>query len=233
MTGYEEFKQLRKNTGFTIRSFAEQTKISSRSLTDYENGHLQLIAMPAEKCIRIFQCLNEDIPEFFFRNYPLKEEVDTQLTKWQIMNPKNFNFTDMRFKLCNRLNKIRERHTIDESILFRIITDYNLAFKQLESKVQENGCITPEDYAQFVQPILYRIRWGNNEPRQEGFGNCINDKLYMTDYTYKDIAGFCGITSEHLKHSIYGKYDYHKMHIGVALKLCYVLNISFQDLFIM
>jgi len=232
MAGYEEFKQLRQNTGCTVRSFAELTKISSRSLTNYENGSLQLIAMPVEKSIRIFHCLNQDIPEFYYRNYPLKEEVDEQLAIWQIMNPQTFNFMDIRIKLFNRLNKIRERHTIDESILSRIITDYNLIVEEMETKVQENGNFKPEDYERYVKPILYRIRWGNDEPNQEGFGNCINDKLYMTDFTYKDIASFIGITSEHLKHSVYGKYDYNKMHIGVALKLCYVLNVSFQELFI-
>lgn len=232
MTGYEKFKQLRKNRGYTVRDFADQAGISSRSLTSYENGSLELLAISVEKCIRIFRLLDKKIPEFYYKNYPLKDEVDERLAKWQIMNPQTVNFMDMRVKLCNRLNKIRERHTIDEPILSRIITDYSLTFEQLESKVKSDGCITLEDYSLYVQPILYQIRWGNNKPCQDGFGNCINDKLFMTDYTYKDIASFIGITSEHLKHSIYGRYDYRKMHISVALKLCYVLNVSFQELFI-
>jgi transcriptional regulator with XRE-family HTH domain len=224
VTGYQEFKQLRKDTGYTIRSFAEKAGISSRSQTSYENGSLQLIAMSVDKCIRIFHLLDQDIPEFYYKNYLLKEEVDEQLAKWQIMNLQTVNFMDMRVKLCNRLNKIRQRHTIDEPFLNQIVTDYNLAFEQLEAKVREDGSISSEDYALYIQPILYRIRWGNEQPRHDEFGSCVNDKLFMTDYTYKDIARFIGITSEHLKHSIYGRYDYRKMHIGVALKLCYVLN---------
>lgn len=232
MTGYEEFKQLRKNTGCTVRNFADQVGISSRSLTNYENGSLQLTAVSVEKCVRIFHLLGKDIPEFYFRNYSLREEVDEQLAKWQLMNPQVVNFMDMRVKLCNRLNKIRERHTIDEPILSRIIIDYNLTFEELESRVGEDGCIIPEDYDLYVNPILYQIRWGNDEPKREGFGNYVNDKLFMTEYTYKDVANFIGITSEHLKNSIYGRYDYRKMHIGIALKLCYILNIPFQELFI-
>ena len=231
--GYEKFKQLREETGYSVRNFATKVQISSRSLTNYENGKMQLTALPVEKCIRIFEFIKQDIPEFYYEYYPLKKEADKKLAEWKYINSKIKDFPELKIRIFNRLSKIRERKTMDEQILNDIFSDFNRIFAFLETTLEEDGSISSENYEKYVQPLLYRIRWGNEKPNRQGFGNCINDSLYMTDYSYKDLADFIGSTPAHLMNIIYGKYDFHKMHIGVALKLCYVLNILFDELFLM
>lgn len=233
MDGTEAFKKYRVNTGNTIRKFAALTRLSPRIITCYENGEKAINNIPVFKAIEIFDIFNADIEEYFDTYYPYKKALDEKTNRWKEENPHILEYEILKHRMYLRLAKIKKRKTVPEDVLDIVYDNFHKNFEILKLKIDANGNITEQDYLQYVIPINNMIKSGQNHLDTESeISNKIYHKLQKTEYSIPDVAAFCDISRQHLWRCVNGTFDFSKMRIDTALKLCYVLNMDFTEVFV-
>lgn len=233
MDGKEAFKNYRIGTGNTIRKFASLTKLSPRIITCYENGEKGINNIPVFKAIEIFDIFNADIEEYFETYYPYKENIDEKIRKWHEKNPHILDYETLKHRMYLRLAKIKKRKTIPDDLLELVFEIYHKNFEILKLKTDKDGKISEQDYMQYVYPINNMIKSGQNHLITE---SVISQKIYNalqdSEYSIPDVAEICDISRQHLGRCVNGTFDFNKMRIDTALKLCYALNMDFREVFL-
>ena len=57
----------------------------------------------------------------------------------------------------------------------------------------------------------------------------IEDALYKTEFSLSDLSDLCSITKHHLNCCVNGMYNINNLKIISILKLCYILDLDFND----
>ena len=233
MNGNEAFKYLREQKEYTVRQFAALSGTSPRIITYYESGERQIPYMSVLKAFDIFDLLQADIETYMDEYYPYKKELDANLIQWKKENLRNLNYTLLKKRFYMQLAKIRERQNIPISLLDIIFSKYQETFSELEAFVDENGNISDAKYEEYIMPLQYAIKKGFRiESMPENLiSRNILEGICRTEFSVPEVAKLSGITSQHLKGCINETFDFDKMHVCVALKLCYILNLDFNDTF--
>ena len=230
MEGYEAFKKLRVDSGFSVRKFAACAEISPRTLTYYENGENSLLCIPTEKAVCLFSLLNVSITEFFYQYYPIKHNVEVILAEWNKTKERVTDKEKVKIRLKNRIYKMKERNIIDAPTMDGIISEYEKQMTIMYKVLGKRKDLSEEEYDQFVLPILCLIRRENKPIPENKRTYAVTEALYHTEFSIPDLANIIGVSQQHLKSRL-NKGELEKLHIETILKLCLVLKIDFEKLF--
>lgn len=232
MTGNEFLKLRREECGYSIRKFADDIDVSPRTISYYESGEKRISAMSLNKCIYMFGRLGISICEFFDLYYPYKQSIDAEKERWTEQNPRIYNYGLLKKRLYLRMAQIKRRGRLREKELEEISALYDSFFKNPSCPYSDGDDISPADYEKYIRPIYYKIKAGMNGLPSGGTGRIITDALYKTDFSISDAAAICEITKQHLNMCINGNFDFGAMHVYTALKICYLLELDFEDIFV-
>lgn len=233
MTGYEYFKQKRIEKGYSVRQFGKVAGITPRMVSYYEAGEKSIERMPLNRINKLFGLLEIDIVEFFDCYYPYKENMDRAVENWKLENPVEYDFQKTKKKIYARLAQIKGRGVVEESKLNRIYDMYENFFCHECRKNLIGNTISEEYYKKFINPILYQIKLAmSGDLPENDISRSIMDAFYKSNYKMKDVSKMCGIAPQNLNYYINGKFDYGSLHTDTALKLCYLLKLDFNKLFV-
>lgn len=232
MTGNEFLKLRREKCGYSIRKFADDIDISSRTVSYYESGEKKINAISINKCICMFGRLDISVCDFFDLYYPYKQSIDEKKMRWIEQNPCIYNFGLLKKRLYLRIAQIKKRKRLRETELEEISALYDAFFKNPSCSYSDKDDISTEDYEKNIRPIYYKIKVGMNGLPSDGIGRAIIDALYKTDFSLSDVAAMCEITKQHLNLCISGNFNFGAMHVYTALKLCYLLELDFEEIFV-
>lgn len=230
MEGYEAFKKLRADTGMTIRSFAAKAEISPRVLTYYESGEKSLLCIPTEKAVSLFSILTVSLPDFYFRYYPIKEEVNRRIEKWNAERTRITDREQIKTRLKNRIFQMRSRALISASEKEFLLTAYESQMSMMAKALGNRKKLTDTEYEQFVLPVLYLIKSASKQNSVDQRTFVVKDAICHTEYSIRDLADIVGVSQQHLKGRL-NKNELEKLHVETVLKLCLALDISFESIF--
>ena len=231
MNGQEALKHYRKLKGYSILQLALMLELSTRSISYYESGESPITSMPVSKAVEMFKLLDVNIENFFDEYYPYKKDVDGKIQLWREKHPRTLEVKVLKKRMYLRLAKIKERNNISTTRLELLYSDFNKTFDELVVEMDESGYITDTVYERVVIPLMYNVKVEMQKTPKDFICKRILEGVLKTEYSVKDIAGFCNITHQHLAWCMKGKNDIRKMHIGIVLELCYVLNLDFTEVF--
>jgi hypothetical protein len=233
MKGNEYFKQKRETMGFSFDKFTNQAKVGRSTLFYIESGDISLTQISTERCVRMFRLLDIPVSDFYDEFYPYKDETARAIDRWDAENPLELRFPVVKRKVYNRLCKIKERKLFAEETVNELFDMYNSFFTQpdIMKKYRKSGnLMSVEDYEVYVVGINYRIMSEKNS-KNDGASGLILDKLAHTRYSVSDLSSIVGdIGRSNL--SLYfntRKDSLPNMHIISLLKICYVLDIDFNN----
>lgn len=235
LKGYEAFKNARENAGYSYREFAGIADISLSLLVYYENGQKSLLGMSVKKAIEVFEILNVSLQDFYMAYYSNELDVEDVVAQWKKDNPREYSVKKLYQRLKNRIFKLRERERITPDMHERLYTDLQAVFNALEG---EGTHISDEIYEEYIWDLEYQIGkcLEENLPEEEQMKNetaiRINDCILRSDYSYKDLAAFIGITNRRLSNCKNTESGYEDMKIENALKICNVFSMKFEDIFV-
>ena len=227
MTGNEFLRALREDKHMTVRGFATLCGFSPRTVSYYENGQNQISSIPSVKAIKMFGILGADIEQFFDDYYPYKDELDKSVLSWRGKHPKTLKRAIVKKRYYQRLAKIKERGNLAPDVFDGFMGD----FRDIFDVVLADDVMTEDDYDRYILEFNYRLRKALNPLPDKSISHCIMDGLYHTEYSISDISKFCGVNGYHIRGCIEGTYDIETLRVGVALKICYVLHLSFNEVF--
>ena len=231
MNGQEALKYYRKLKGYSILQLAMMLELSARSITYYESGESPITSMPVSKAVEMFKLLDVNIEDFFDKYYPYKKDIDGKIQIWREKHPRILEVKVLKKRIYLRLAKIKERNNIPTTQLERLYSLFNKTFDELAMEMDEEGYIVDNVYESMVIPLMYNIKVEMQKMPKDFTCKKILEAIIKTEYSVKDIAGFCNITHQHLAWCVKGKNDIRKMHIGIVLELCYVLKLDFMEVF--
>ena len=235
LLGYEAFKRARENTGYSYREFAGIADISLSLLVYYENGNKSLLAMPVKKAIEVFDILNISIHDFYMTYYKKELDMSDAKRQWQMDNPREYSIKKLSQRLKIRIFKLKERNRITQGMYDALLANMHTTFGLLEPGRET---ISDEFYEEHILNIECQIGkcLEKNLPEEEQIKNesakRINDCILRTDYSYKDLATLIGITNRRLSNCKNSEKGYDDMKIENAMKICNVLSVRFEDIFL-
>ncbi len=235
LKGYEAFKNARENAGYSYREFAGIADISLSLLVYYENGQKPLLGMSVRKAIEVFGILNISLHDFYMTYYFKELDVTDAVGQWKRNNPREYSIKKLFQRIKNRLLKMKERERISQDVYERLLAEVQAVFRVLE---REGAYITDELYGEYILELEYRIGkcLEDNLPEEEQLKNeaaiRINDCILHSDFSYKDLAAFIGITNRRLSNCKNSENGYDDMKIENALKICNVFSMRFEDIFL-
>lgn len=232
MTGNEFLKMKREECGYSVRKFAVDIGVSPRTISYHESGEKRIGSISLNKCICMFRRLDIPVCEFFDLYYPYKHSIDEKKKQWAEQNLRTYNFGLLKKRLYLRLAQIKKRKRLGEKELEEILVLFEAFFKDPQCPYSDGDDISPFDYEKYVRPIYYKIKIGMNGLPSDEIGRTIIDALYKTDFSISDVAAICDITKQHLNLCINGNFDFGAMHVYTALKLCYLLELDFEEIFV-
>lgn len=235
LKGYEAFKNARENTGYSYREFAGIADISLSLLVYYENGQKSLLGMSVKKASEVFEILNISLYDFYMTYFFKELDVTDAVNIWKKDNPREYSVKKLYQRFKNRLFKLRERERITLEMHDKLYADLQAVFKMLEN---EGPYISDDFYEDYILDLEYQIGkcLEENLPEEEKMKNetaiRINDCILHSDFSYKDLAAFVGITNRRLSNCKNMENGYDDMKIENALKICNVFSKRFEDIFV-
>lgn len=235
LKGYIAFKNARENAGYSYREFAGIADISLSLLVYYENGQKSLLGMPVKKAIEVFEILDISLQDFYSTYFSKELDVTDALIQWKNENLREYSVKKLYLRFKNRILKLKERERITPDMYESLFTEVQAVFKLLES---DGLYISDEHYEEHILELEYLIGkcLENNLPEEEQLKNeaaiRINDCILRSDYSYKDLAAFIGITNRRLSNCKNAENGYDDMKIENALKICNVFSVRFEEIFV-
>ena len=230
MEGYEAFRKLREEKGISIREFAALTDIAPRTITYYGNGQIDLSKITVIKAYRIFLILECSVTEFYDKYFPYKEEILRKKQLWCETNKRDYDYMVLKKRVYARIAKLKEREKITINQFEELKQDYHQVFAVLETKLV-NGMIDDTLYEEYLVPLLFKIKSKSAVKANNAIAQRFLEALYKTDYKIKDLAHFCELAEKKCIAYLNGVYNFEDMHVITALKLCYVLELDFEEVF--
>jgi len=235
LKGYEAFKNARENVGYSHREFAGIADIGLSMLVYYENGKRSLLKMSAKKAVEVFEILNISLQDFYMTYYFDELDVKDAVAQWKKDNPREYSVKKLYQRLKNRIFKLKERERITFDMHKKLYANLQAIFKVLK---EEGAYISDEIYEEYILDFQSQIGkcLEENLPEEKQMKNevsiRINECVLRSDYSYKDLATFIGITNIKLSNYKNAENGYEDMMIETALKICNVFSVKFEDIFV-
>lgn len=232
MKSYHLIKEQRKASGLTVREFCEKAGISIGTFAECQNGTKSLLRLSLGKAVRMFAVMDIDIGEFYEENFPeLRQEMMQKLDDWRIGHPVELDFDKLRCRYRAYIAKVKERKAMSDMEINSLLRDYNDTFKELEAHVNGQGAIPEELYKEKVLPLAYGLK-----KKQDGNGmknrasRLIDEAVLKNGMTYAELGKIVGVTPRRLTACKTSPEGYSGMRIDYVLKICYALNVPFDDI---
>lgn len=238
MEGYEALKKARENMGYSMREFASVADISLSSLVYYENGKKSLLSMPVKKARHIFKLLQLSIDDFFGLYYQMELDISSNLQHWKETNKREYLYDKLQLRYYNRIFKLKERERFTDEFYNHLFDLYQHSFFELKKVTDKEGYISDESYDLYIIPLNYQIKsylekiLPETDKIKSKTSVQINECIFCSDYTYKDVANFAGIEQHRFSKCMNTVTGFEDMKIGTVLKICKVFNKRFDELFI-
>ncbi len=242
MEGNLRFKQARIDHGYTLEQLSKLTGVKSRMLTNYQNGNRRLEALRVYSCLELFDPLDLDPEEFFESSLHYKESCDDKISEWKAAHPRDYCLSSLRNTTYGRITHLKYRGTVSDEDYEYILSGYKDCFNQLSHLLKTRDCqfMSENEYETFYLTYIYNVKkrlyyssslelptgeilekYLRSEYSSVSFSFLSKDFAIMIDHPY--VSKLRGILS--------GKIEIGNLSILSALKLCYVLNIDFANIF--
>lgn len=231
-------KQTRLNKGYTINQLSEITKIKPRSLNQYENGDNELYSL--NKCIVLFNALDLNVVEVYNDVFQYQEECDNNIKKWYEAHPRDYNYKSLKKHCYERIYHLKYHNIVSDNQYNKILSCYKNVFNNLSLCLEDRLLLTPAEYENEYLNFLYNVKhlmyykeldraydivlsaYLRSEFSSVTFGFIPDDFINLINYTNK--PKFRKILSGELKLD--------NLSIVPVLKLCYVLELDFNKIFL-
>ena len=232
MEACEYFKQKREQTGMTIREFCKKVNISVGSCVEYQNGTKSLLSLPLDKTIRIFSVINIHIERFYDDYFPeLKEEITKRMIVWEEKRATELDLVKLQHRYRARIAKMKERKVLPDVEIEQFLQEYKTLFKELKAEMDSCGNISEILYKERILPFSCRLRKQiENGEIKNPVSRRIHDAMLAKEITYVELAHIVDITPVSLTYAKTSQTGYSSMKIGTVLKICYALDISFDEI---
>lgn len=232
MEACEYFKQKREQTGMTIREFCKKVNISVGSCVEYQNGTKSLLSLPLDKTIRIFSVINIHIERFYDDYFPeLKEEIAKRMIVWEEKRAPELDLVKLQHRYRARIAKMKERKVLPDVEIEQFLQEYKTLFKGLKAEMDSCGNISEILYKERILPFSCRLKKQiENGEIKNPVSRRINDAMLAKEITYVELADIVDITPVSLTYAKTSQTGYSSMKIGTVLKICYALDISFDEI---
>lgn len=230
MEGYIAFRNHRKQMKLSQKELSALAGISPQEITVRENGREPLTGISVVKAIRIFNILNLPMEEFYEKYYPYKSEIKKNISKWKKNHPRTYDIKILKRWIYLRMIKQKSRDSLTEEEFMYIRDLYEKSFSYLESKSDENGCITDELYDEYILNLLYEMKKSKKKDCNPDAVRFL-DLLYHTEFSCKDISDITGISPTHLNRCIKRNPSFSSLSVGMCLRISEVLGRRVTDLF--
>ena len=232
MEACEYFKQKREQTGMTIREFCKKVNISVGSCVEYQNGTKSLLSLPLDKTIRFFSVINIHIERFYDDYFPeLKEEITKRMIVWEEKRAPELDLVKLQHRYRARIAKMKERKVLTDAEIEQFLQEYKTLFKELKAEMDSCGNISEILYKERILPFSCRLKKQiENGEIKNPVSRRINDAMLAKEITYVELAHIVDITPVSLTYAKTSQTGYSSMKIGTVLKICYALDISFDEI---
>ena len=240
MEGFEILKQTRIEHGYTIDELSSITGIKPRSLRYYECGEKSLNSLMVYTVLELFAPLDISPEDFFDRYFHYKEECDIQISNWKKEHPKILDYSSLRHLSYDRIAHLKYRDTISEKQYLKLMGYYQTIFNYLSALLNDRNTLTEKEYDIEYLDFMYnakRVLYGKDnlpDPLNDILRNYFRSEYVSQTFSFlpKEFATLIGYSMvSNLRKILAGELPLDKLSIIAALKLCYVLELEFPQIF--
>lgn len=225
MDGKDKLKELRVNSGYTIRAFALLMDMSPAVVFGYESGQKSITSIPVYRAVEMFDLFHVSLYDFLHEHYDLEAPLCGEIVK-DTPNDAKVLLYEIN-KLEKRIHKNFERKKIEPDMAAELFSMLSLA--------RENPNDDPpvDVYEKYVCPVSYLIKKTLKpiNPSLPEANQLIIDGLYRKDLSYDLLAQMCGVNYDHVRKSIQKMEGVWHMHVGLVYRICYLLGLQFEEIF--
>lgn len=241
MQGHEAFQKAVTDSGLSLKDIAAQSGYVEKTLRNYEQGILSLENVSVKRIIKLFSVLGIDIPTFFEEYYSIKADFENDLRQWHETHSKELEYSVVRKRFYDRIKQFKYRKRFPEEVQEELEQLFEDNFSTLSQKLvnEDRLFMQEEEYQTFVKPIEVYIKQLFNDKPVGRSEQMIYDALICSDYNTgtlfnDEIANLLGVSEIYLYNLFYGKNNmaFNSIKIKTALKLCYLLGLDFNTVFI-
>lgn len=229
MEGKDRFKEMRVNSGYSIRTFASLVGVSTSAVLGYESGKKHITSIPVYRAVVIFDAFHASLRDFLHDYYELETAIGERNLECIPNDPPALEHEIKKLK--DRIYKRVERNTIDPSSAAELLERLSAA----KAKVSEKDAdfYAGDIYREYLCPVSYQLNLLIKpiDASLPEANRAIIDALYRKDIAYDTFGSLCGVASEQLRQSIQQPYGVWKMHVGLVYRICYLLDLDFEGLF--
>ena len=230
MTGNEYLKNRREEKGYSQKAFVELCDISQRYISSLETGERSLCGVPVAKIIRLFEVLDISCTDFYEKYYqPYFVCLDSRIAEWHKNNPRIYDRNFLKKRYYQRIAQIKGRNTLDITAMDGLFNAYKDCFL---NELDDVKILSNEQYEKYILPLNCKIRSALSSMPQGPASKLIVSAIFQTEYSFADVAGICEVTVSHLRGCLDGTYDIMSVNIILALKLCRLLSLDFENTFV-
>lgn len=230
MTGNEYLKNRREEKGYSQKAFVELCDISQRYISSLETGERSLCGVPVAKITRLFAVLDIACDDFFEKYYHSHFVcLDKRIVEWNKNNPRIYERNYLKKRYYQRIAQIKGRNTLDITAMDGLVNAYKDCFL---NKLDNVRILSDDQYEDYILPLNCKIRSTLSSIPKEPAAQAIVSAIFHTEYSFADVAKICEVTVPHLRGCLDGTYDIMSVNIILALKLCRLLSLDFENTFI-
>lgn len=236
ITAGKKLNTIRQSKGLTILALYMKTGISTRTFSDYFSGKLSLKNIPADSAILLFDALDTPIFDFYDENFPFKEELSKAVEKAG-KKKLSVSFGQYEDRLWYKISRYYYRKKITEAEREELKRMHDEAFyssepgKEFPYHARENAFLTYDEYLKYIKPIEMKLDYLSDRESYADEETKVYRKIVESDFTLTEVANLCEITRQHLKGCLDGRYKLQSLKIITALKLSFLLNLDFREIF--
>ena len=243
MQPYEILKKARIDKKYSIETLSDITGIKPRSLTYYEAGQRALDSLMVYKALLLFESVDINPEEMFDECLSYKQECRNKIEEWRNEHPRNYNYSFLRHQAYQNIAHLKYRKTITDEQYNMLMCYYRETFdyiyvllggrngeKELSDKIYE------EDYL----PFMYKSKLCLYKTKEEAEPlNTVLEVYLCCEYSaatfsfltkdFSDLMGYSNIKK--LRKILSGELGLENLSIIAALRLCYILNFDFAEIF--
>ena len=231
-------KQTRLKKGISISQLSDITNIKPRSLSYYESGRRSPNSL--NKCVLLFNTLGLDIVEVFEETIHYQEECDKQIAIWHKQHARIYNCKELKKQSYDKISHLKYNKSISEEQYIKILSYYKELFDFLATSMNDRDCMTPEEYENHYFDFMYNVKsliYYNkvDDPLDTILKTYLKSEFSSVTFSFlsNDFIKIVGYSNPHkFRKILSGELDIENLSALSALKLCYILRLDFNSLFI-
>lgn len=231
-------KQTRLKKGISISQLSDITNIKPRSLSYYESGKRSPNSL--SKYVILFNALELDIVDVYENVTHFQEECDRQIAIWQKHHARVYNYKVLKKQCYDKISHLKYNRSISDEQYNKILFYYKELFDSLAAAMIDRACLTSEEYENDYISFMYNVKlliYYNkiDNPLDTILKTYLASEFSSVTFSFlsDDFIRIVGYSNPHkFRKILSGELDIENLSILSALKLCYILQLDFNSLFI-